>query len=364
MKISLSSKSLIFIILLIFFTDSFNWRGNDEFNISTDELNFINESDVKNTNNIDLNNSSKKSHNTENNDIIPNLSAQRRKNILKICGELCNLNRPIRTPEPNYGYFGETTANIDCKALFESTILDEPSNLRHPPKLQSISREFLNDYTMNGKVDIQEWWIEDMFLGKKAKVSVWSEELIDGYASKALKGDFKGWGNYMQRDRITLFHVLQNVTQVKNQSVLVIGSESPWIEAMLVASELLPVPASTETSNTTYSQDVKLNVNEFVEFINARCKLFPSVFNKLLEKRFFELICLLHRAESNADAILFIAALKYSMVLCVCTNATGYVEMICNIAIDLETMSPAEQAIYKNFILFLKTKNGKNIFAD
>lgn len=213
--------------MLIFFTDSFNWRGNDEFNISTDELNFINESDVKNTNNIDLNNSSKKSHNTENNDIIPNLIAQRRKNILKICGELCNLNRPIRTPEPNYGYFGETTANIDCKALFESTILDEPSNLRHPPKLQSISREFLNDYTMNGKVDIQEWWIEDMFLGKKAKVSVWSEELINGYASKALKGDFKGWGNYMQRDRIT---------QVKNQSVLVIGSESPWIEAMLVAS--------------------------------------------------------------------------------------------------------------------------------
>ena len=82
------------------------------------------------------------------------------KNILKICGELCNLNRPIRTPEPNYGYFGETTANIDCKALFESTILDEPSNLRHPPKLQSISREFLNDYTMNGKVDIQRMHIK------------------------------------------------------------------------------------------------------------------------------------------------------------------------------------------------------------
>ncbi|GFH62181.1 hypothetical protein CTEN210_18657 [Chaetoceros tenuissimus] len=161
--------------------------------------------------------------------------AERRKNILEVCGELCDLNRPIMTPEPNYGYFGETTANIDCKALFESTLLDEPSNLRHPPKLQDIPREFLNDYSMNGKVDIQDWWIEDMFLGKKAKISVWSKELIDVYASKALNGDFEGWGNYMPLDRITLFHVLQNVTQVRNQSVLVIGSESPWIEAMLVA---------------------------------------------------------------------------------------------------------------------------------
>lgn len=155
----------------------------------------------------------------------------RQKNILNVCGELCNLNQWKWTPEPNYGYFGENSANIDCKALFKSTLLDEPSNLCHFTKLQDIPAECLDDYSMNGKVDIQEWWIEDTFLGKQAKISVKSKE---EYVSKALKEDFEGRGDYMQLYPITLFHVLQNVRQVRNISVVVIRSESPWIS---IASE-------------------------------------------------------------------------------------------------------------------------------
>lgn len=81
--------------------------------------------------------------------------------------------------------------------------------------------------------------------------------------------------------------------------------------------------------------------------------------------RFAELIFMLHRAKSQAKTPLYIVALKYAMLLCcVCTNATAYVEMICNTTIDLACMSDAERAIYDNFILFRRTKNGKFIFTD
>ena len=130
------------------------------------------------------------------------------------------------------------------------------------------------------------------------------------------------------------------------------------------SSQESPSISSSQTSTYTNNIDVEITVEEFVKFIIARCKHFPTTFIQLLDMRFFELICMLHRSESNADSALYVAALKYTMVICSCTNATGYVEMICNIAIDLQTMSPAERAIYENFILFQKTKNGKNIFAD
>jgi hypothetical protein len=266
--------------------DSCNWIKKNDFIFLEDDLTFKNQFEKSKSKGNPA--SQKKFDNitekSEINDIIEKSKilspgAERLKNILKVCGELCNLNRPIKTPEPNYGYFGETTANINCKALFESPLLDEPSNLRHPPKLQSIPRQFLNYYSMNGKVDIQEWYIEDMFLGKKAKVSVWSEKLINDYASKALRGDFEGWGNYMPLDRITLFHVLQHVTQVRNQSVLVIGSESPWIEAMLVACGAEKVTTLEYGHIESHHPQVKtLTPNAFrVAYLNGTLEKFDAV---------------------------------------------------------------------------------------
>ncbi|GFH50495.1 hypothetical protein CTEN210_06971 [Chaetoceros tenuissimus] len=263
-----------------------NWIKKNDFIFLEDDLTFKNQFEKSKSKGNPA--SQKKFDNitekSEINDIIEKSKilspgAERLKNILKVCGELCNLNRPIKTPEPNYGYFGETTANINCKALFESPLLDEPSNLRHPPKLQSIPRQFLNYYSMNGKVDIQEWYIEDMFLGKKAKVSVWSEKLINDYASKALRGDFEGWGNYMPLDRITLFHVLQHVTQVRNQSVLVIGSESPWIEAMLVACGAEKVTTLEYGHIESHHPQVKtLTPNAFrVAYLNGTLEKFDAV---------------------------------------------------------------------------------------
>ncbi len=73
---------------------------------------------------------------------------------------------------------------------------------------------------------------------------------------------------------------------------------------------------------------------------------------------------MLLRAECSADSTLYCSALRYAMLLTANTNATHYVEMKCNFNIERACMSEAERAIHDEFILFQKTKNGKNIYSD
>lgn len=76
------------------------------------------------------------------------------------------------------------------------------------------------------------------------------------------------------------------------------------------------------------------------------------------------MIISLQQAESKKDAKTYVAALKYAMLLCVNTNASKYVEMMCNFCIDMHCMSEQEREVYENFVLFRSTKNGKYIFSD
>lgn len=180
------------------------------------------------------------SHDDENSTSVPpspttTLGAIKREEIMNVCGELCNINRTIHTPNPNFGYFGATTANIDCNSLFQSTILDEPGQFKSAPRMEDIPAEFIDDFRMNGRAELQDWWIQDIALGK-AKVSTWSEDMIETWKAMALQNDFTKFGNYQLIDRSTLFGVLRDVSKVQNQSVLVIGSESPWIEALALAA--------------------------------------------------------------------------------------------------------------------------------
>ena len=107
-----------------------------------------------------------------------------------------------------------------------------------------------------------------------------------------------------------------------------------------------------EVGGNANTQDVSLSVANLIDFMIARAQCNPQAFIFLLDMRFAELIFSLRRAESRAKPSLYIAVLRCVMLLCVCTNATRYVERMCNITIDLACMSDAERAIYDKFILF------------
>jgi len=109
---------------------------------------------------------------------------------------------------------------------------------------------------------------------------------------------------------------------------------------------------------------VPVSPDQVIDFMISRAKQNVQAFIILMELRFGELIFMLQRAETKADAKIYCAALKYAMILRTNTNATKYIEMMCNFCVDIHCMSDAERTIYETFILFRKTKNGKNFFSD
>jgi hypothetical protein len=64
---------------------------------------------------------------------------------------------------------------------------------------------------------VEDWYIKDIYLGTKAKQSVWTREEIDRWKNLALEGSFDTFGNYKVIDRSTLFDALRNVAKIQNQ---------------------------------------------------------------------------------------------------------------------------------------------------
>jgi len=110
--------------------------------------------------------------------------------------------------------------------------------------------------------------------------------------------------------------------------------------------------------------EIEISPKEVIDFMIWRAKRNPQAFIVLLDARFTELIFVLQQSESRADPALYCAALRYAMLLCVNTNTTNHVEMMCNFCIDRACMSDAERKIHDTFVLFRRTKNKKSIFSD
>lgn len=206
-----------------------------------------------------------------------------RKRILSVCGpELCDTNRPVvRLPKKyDFGYFGLTTSRVNCQALFESTLLDEPGNFpdgKSPP-INAIPPELMPDFQMNGRVQISPWYINEIYLGSEALNPTWEKEQIEDWKQRALNGQFN-FGNYQEIDQSTLFDALKNVARVQGQSVLVIGSESPWVEALCLAAGARKVSTLEYGSVTsTHPQVIVYTPDKFrMAFLQGQLEKFDAV---------------------------------------------------------------------------------------
>lgn len=144
------------------------------------------------------------------------------------CGELCDSKRVIIEKENG---FGQTRAQVDCKWLLSEDLIDA-SDQGAP---YSVPSEFMEDYTMNGRVKFGRFpkHQKQTYLGKNASKPVWNKEMVEAWKRKALAGKY-GFGTYTAADTKSVFQVLQ-ATGIKNMSVLVVGSEKPWVEALCLA---------------------------------------------------------------------------------------------------------------------------------
>jgi hypothetical protein len=96
---------------------------------------------------------------------------------------------------------------------------------------KNIPEELLNDYTLNGKIDICDVYCDNSVKNK----IIWDEKLLDTYIkrnseSRVLNG--KGCSNYGKDSILWILKAIQKY-KISNKKVGVLGSTTPWIEALL-----------------------------------------------------------------------------------------------------------------------------------
>lgn len=85
-------------------------------------------------------------------------------------------------------------------------------------------------FTLDGSVPVAQWFFDQAYLGAKAETSEWSAELVNNFIHRIQTRD--AIGNY---DNTPLYEFFDaNAHLVRGRRGLVVGSENPWLEAMLI----------------------------------------------------------------------------------------------------------------------------------
>ena len=102
--------------------------------------------------------------------------------IKTLCGDLCNLEKPIVQGE----YMGAVKADINCDAIFEIENRIGPPTGK-PPRWNETSDVYKKYLLHNGKVEVNEWYFDEAGLGGAMDAPrVFSKEVIDSYGKVKL----------------------------------------------------------------------------------------------------------------------------------------------------------------------------------
>lgn len=97
---------------------------------------------------------------------------------------------------------------------------------------KEIPEELIQLYSNNHEIPILLWWLDD---SKKNRVQ-WNNEyiqkFIDSYSLINIIENKEGWSPYGHMVVLNLMTAFKEYN-IENQTIAVIGSETPWIEAML-----------------------------------------------------------------------------------------------------------------------------------
>jgi len=126
---------------------------------------------------------------------------------------------------------------------------------------------------MNGQVILQKLYFNEAYLGNNAMNSEWTKELVEGLIGKASRRAEMNYG----AEGLKIHDAVQKYWQyVQGRSGIVVGSESPWVEAILLhygASNLTTVEFGK--INSGHPQIRTMIPTDFTEgFINGSIKPF------------------------------------------------------------------------------------------
>jgi hypothetical protein len=160
---------------------------------------------------------------------------QRLDRIRLICGSLCAnakseaswLDNSRAVPGANLRF--TIARDINCSALMDSEDIDAgDTTVKFPVPL-----ELMKYYSVDNAINVvNKKRHRNVYLGGKALVNVWTEEDVENQIAEAKAGTLKG--SYSS-DVIEYVRGKLHEMDLSGKRVMVIGSERPWVEAILLS---------------------------------------------------------------------------------------------------------------------------------
>jgi hypothetical protein len=148
--------------------------------------------------------------------------------MLEGCGEICDTTI-LGTPSK---FFNETRKSFDCMDLYRNRHNDAPTPMWPSPS--TIPESLLHDFTTNGAAVVKNWYLEERYSGTTGMQPTWTLEEIEGMKALALQNKLPG--NYGWPVTSMIWSMLtKHAHLLRGRHAFVIGSETPWLEAQLLA---------------------------------------------------------------------------------------------------------------------------------
>ena len=129
-------------------------------------------------------------------------------------------------------YFDEIKKpHVDCNALCTNAAIDAGSfEARSPSQIPAFMQPL---FSYDGRVAMVSYprFLDQQYLGSNAMQAVWTESEVKDMMQQAAQGILAG--NYGHSETKWVMMGLEHAN-VRDQNVLVIGSETPWLEACVL----------------------------------------------------------------------------------------------------------------------------------
>jgi len=151
------------------------------------------------------------------------------------CGDLCDTNKQIMEKE----FIGTVKSEVNCPKLFMTLkeFSDSAPRIK-PPSWENHPREIKNHYSYNKRVKISEWYFDEAYpVSDNDEPIVFTKETLEEKHINPLLDTGIPVGNpgYPNSGNLVLEAV--DYLDVRDKKILVIGTQTPWLEGILLAKD-------------------------------------------------------------------------------------------------------------------------------
>ncbi len=137
-----------------------------------------------------------------------------------------------------------------------------------------IPEELIQDYTMGGKIPLFDWYFNNSVSSGSVQ---WSDEVIDNYRDRFtpenIRANNHGHSPYGNEPCVNLLNAFEKYN-ITDKKVAVVGSEIPWIEALLIN---LQNKVTTIEYNVPVADYDNLECKDYFDFFINNDKPFDTI---------------------------------------------------------------------------------------